>query len=465
MENYQDYECLEIKTIHELYFETVARHADETAFEYSGGAVTYSELNGRVLRAASRMLPYQGKQVFVGVLDPLKFAIAYFSCILSGCVAVLGAPTDYNVFQKSGGNAQLCITDSFVFDGSAEKVPFGAYSVSDTDAVCTILHSSGTEGAPKWVMLSHANICSNIVSGLRKYLMQRVDVFYNIIPYYHAFGLICDFLAPLFVGAKICVPDKKELFFSQMPVFCPTALNVPPAVAARLNHYISAAGSAAAVTGGRLKKILCGGAGLAAEISKTLRKQGINALGCYGLSECSPCVSVNRDEYYKDGSAGIPLGCNDVSIGSDGEVLVSGTNVMKGYYGDEAETRRILSGGVLHTGDLGRIDGDGFLFITGRKKNVIVFDDGTKCSPETYEAQIIAHTDAEEALIRVGNGHAMRLEAVIYVEDNSKQDEIRKYIADLDIKKRIASVLFTNTPLPKNNLGKVQRNYEKRRRY
>lgn len=135
---------------------------------------------------------------------------------------------------------------------------------------------------------------------------------------------------------------------------------------------------------------------------------------------------------------------------------------MKGYYGDEAETCRILSGGVLHTGDLGRIDGDGFLFITGRKKNVIVFDDGTKCSPEIYEAQIVAHTDAEEALIRIGNGQPMRLEALIYATDNSKQDEIRRYITDLDINKRISSVLFTNTPLPKNSLGKVQRNYEKR---
>jgi len=144
--------------------------------------------------------------------------------------------------------------------------------------------------------------------------MTEQDVFYNIIPFSHAFGLVCDLLAPLYVGATICIPDAKSAYLSQMPMFMPTTLNIPPMIAKALYKLIEMKGDTYLITGGALKKVLCGGAALSKELAEVLRKHSINAYGCYGLSEGSPCVSVNRDEFYKDGSAGICLNCNQVKI-------------------------------------------------------------------------------------------------------------------------------------------------------
>ena len=191
---------------------------------------------------------------------------------------------------------------------------------------------------------------------------------------------------------------------------------------------------------------------------KELRKYGIFAYGCYGLSECSPCGAVNRDNFYKDGSAGVPLNCNQIAIANDGEILISGTNVMLGYYEDIDATERIIINGVLHTGDLGYIDEDGFLFITGRKSNLIVFNDGTKCSPEILEAQIVSNTLAEEVIIyQSPQEKRASLNAKIYLPDISRQDEVKKYIVENLEKYKFDHIVFSEDPLPKNSTGKIRR--------
>ena len=212
------------------------------------------------------------------------------------------------------------------------------------------------------------------------------------------------------------------------------------------------------LTGGCLRKILCGGAGLKATVAQELRSYGLYAYGCYGLSECSPCVSVNRDDYYKDGSAGIPLNCNQVSIAADGEILISGSNVMLGYYNDPEATNAVIKNGVLHTGDLGYIDQDGFLFITGRKSNLIVFSDGNKCCPETIEEQICINTPAEEALVFQSKNEARStLCAKIYILNDSAKKAVEEYLKASLTTYTFDSVEFTLEPLPKNATGKLRR--------
>ena len=138
-----------------------------------------------------------------------------------------------------------------------------------------------------------------------------------------------------------------------------------------------------------MEYIICGGAPLEEKYVKKFRSWGVNLYNGYGITECSPVVSVNRNSYWRDGSVGPVLKGCEVRIAADGEVLVKGDNVMLGYYNDEQSTAEALVDGWYHTGDLGHIDTDGFLFLTGRKKNLIILSNGENVSPEEIEARIL----------------------------------------------------------------------------
>ena len=153
------------------------------------------------------------------------------------------------------------------------------------------------------------------------------------------------------------------------------------------------------------------------------------------------------------------LNCNTITIAEDGEILISGTNVMLGYYNDPEATAKVIIDGVLHTGDLGYVDEDGFLFITGRKSNLIVFSDGTKCSPETLEEQIVLNTAAEEALVYQSDvENRATLCAKIYLSDISKKGSVINFIENTLTRHKFDAIDFTEEPLPKNATGKIRRN-------
>jgi long-chain acyl-CoA synthetase len=151
--------------------------------------------------------------------------------------------------------------------------------------------------------------------------------------------------------------------------------------------------------GGNLEYIICGGASIDVKYIKDFRTWGINILNGYGITECSPVVSVNRNYYWRDGSVGQVLcGC-EVKIAEDKEILIKGDNVMLGYYKDERATKSVLHDGWYHTGDLGYTDKDNFLFITGRKKNLIILSNGENVSPEELEMLIMRDSAVEEVLV------------------------------------------------------------------
>lgn len=450
---YPDYVVKNIRSFKDLINVMLTEHGSTIAFSRSDGDVEYGELVDRVLRFANGISKVKCERIRIDVDNAVSFASAYLAIVAVGKTAVLGEsslPLDDGVFN----------VDDEVYLKYSDNAPLSVSALPDLDIdrVCTILHSSGTASAPKGIMLSQKNICSDVVAGLQKYSMRKGDRFIGLIPYYHAFGIVCDLLGPFLVGATIYVLDNKNAFFSEMPHIKPTMLNVPPIIAETMLKLIKSVKSADAVTGGCIRKILCGGAGLKASVSEELREYGINAYGCYGLSECSPCVAVNRDDYYKDGSAGVPLNCNVVTIAEDGEILVSGTNVMKGYCNDSESADGVLVDGVLHSGDLGYIDEDGFLFVTGRKSNLIVFDDGTKCSPESLEEQIVLNTSAEEALVyRCDKELRATLCARIYLPDISKKESVIDFVTRKLTNRKFDSIEFTETPLPKNATGKIKR--------
>lgn len=340
--------------------------AFETADEQ---AVSYHELVERIARERMEMDgASEGRFVEVSDADPVQFAARYLAVVSSGrCAVLCGLAKE----QK----AQLV------------DVPEG---------VCTFAASSGTSGDPKVVMLTEAGLLADLTAGLELYEFARGGRYAKLLPYTHAFGLVCDLLAPLVTGGTIAVPHASTTFVAELPHMAPTALNLPPRAAAMLADLLD--------TGTyklpSLRKILCGGAGLAASVAQRLRVHGIEAFGCYGLTECSPCVSVNRDSWHKDSSCGVALRCNEIRTGEGGEVLVRGANVMAGYLGrPELTARRIDSDGWLHSGDVGHIDKDGFLFVDGRLDDVIVLADGTMVAPEVLERALGANLTIAQTLV------------------------------------------------------------------
>ena len=340
--------------------------AFETADE---PAVSYHELVERIARERIEMDEAgEGRFVEVSDADPVQFAVCYLAVVSSGRCAVLCRLTEEQKAQLAG-------------------VP---------DGVCTLAGSSGTSGEPKVVMLTEAGLLADLTAGLELYEFARDGRYAKLLPYTHAFGLVCDLLAPLVTGGTIAVPHASATFVAELPHMAPTALNLPPRAAAILADLLDAG----AYKLPSLRKILCGGAGLAASVTQRLRVHGIEAFGCYGLTECSPCVSVNRDSWHKDGSCGVALRCNQVRVGESGEVLVRGANIMAGYLGKpELTAARVDNDGWLHTGDVGHIDQDGFLYVDGRLDDVIVLADGTMVAPEVLERALGANLTIAQTLV------------------------------------------------------------------
>lgn len=456
MINYSDYHAKSYSSIVELFRCAVAEYRDKTAFLKTDGKISFDQFEREVQGVAIALGKRKNKKFCLKINDPYKFAAAYFAVQLIECVAFLEDAASDNILED---DIAIIKDEDLTHLSSGGKVEQFHYPSSvDCTKVCTILHSSGTTGECKWIMLTHKNLCDNVESGLKKYLMRADDRFLNVIPYSHAFGLVCDLLAPISVGATICIPDSKDKFFSQMRHFEPTVINAPPIIAKTLLDLLNAQKNAQLVTGGKIKKILCGGAKVGADICAGLRNYGINVYGCYGISECSPCVAVNRDLYYKDGSAGVSLDCNVITIADDGEILVRGTNVMAGYYGDNRATDCVIKEGTLYTGDLGYFDDDGFLFVTGRKDNLIVLDDGTKCSPERYEELIVNNTPAKEVLIysETFNG-TQRLCMLVYLDDDSYCEGVRAFVNGIKTMHVFDKIDFTFLPLAKTSTGKIIR--------
>ena len=211
---------------------------------------------------------------------------------------------------------------------SDAREPFD-FPETNPDDACTVLFTSGTTGERKGVMLSQVNLLSNVIASCQMYEFRSSDVYLNVLPFYHSYGLTAALLIVLYTGGTICLGGGAKYLFRDLPIYKPTQLHLVPAMAKMLLKRIETDGVEKA-TGGNLRKILSGGAHTPAELSIGFRKHGIGLYGCYGITECSPAVCLNRDKFYKDGSVGMAVPCNEIKIADSGEVLVRGSNVMIG---------------------------------------------------------------------------------------------------------------------------------------
>lgn len=340
----------------------------------------------------------------------------------------------------------------------------------DEDDVAMIIYTSGTTGKSKGVMLLHKNLFNN-VEALGIAPMPGV-VFMSVLPVHHAFCLVMDWLQGFNIGATISINDSLLHLVKNMSVFKPfVILMVPLMLETIYKRLRSAAGKMTPeevrqkVFGGNLERIYSGGAHLEPFYIEEFAKYGVQVLEGYGMSECSPVISTNTVECYKPGSIGKPLPNVEIKF-EDGEILVRSTSVMQGYYKMEQETGETLKDGWLHTGDKGYMDEDGFLFINGRVKNLIILSNGENISPEEIESKIALDPLVNEVII-TGDGNA--LTAHIYPEQefaagkgedelkNDLQKVLDTYNKEQPTYRQLSKLVVRKNPFLKTSTRKILR--------
>ena len=290
------------------------------------------------------------------------------------------------------------------------------------DELSVLLFTSGTTGASKGVMLSHGNLVENLMAAPTVLRVTDKDIFFSILPVHHTYECTCGFLMPLYKGSAIAYCEGLKHIQKNLAEVSPTMLLGVPLIFESLykkiwgnvrkqgkekalktllaiNRNTKKVGldiskkvlkDITALFGGRMRMLICGGAAINPEILEGFKDFGIMAVQGYGLTECGPLGALNPDTKAKSASAGraIPgFGMKIASPDEDGigEVCLSGGNIMLGYYNNPEATAEVIKDGWYYTGDLGYIDKEGYLFITGRKKNVIITKNGKNVFPEELE--------------------------------------------------------------------------------
>ena len=358
------------------------------------------------------------------------------------------------------------------------------------EKTAAILFTSGTSGKSKGVELTNKNIAFELNRTCQLYKPSGNVL--AILPFHHAFGLIVGifmavnyeeavyinkspkyvkknlqdfkpqtiFMVPMFVEffhkqiwAEI---DKKGKTAATKGLMASTDLLLKTGVDVRKKTY----SAIHKVFGGNLEYIICGGAALDPMYVKEFRSWGIEILNGYGTTECSPCTAVNRPFHHKDGSVGVIIPETEVRVSEEGEILFKGDHVMKGYYKDEEATNAVIIDGWYHTGDLGFVDEEGFITLTGRKKNLIILSNGENLSPEELEEDFARDPAVKEVLVYDENS---KIVAEIFPEDDYLGNQA--YFNELKEKinnkrpmfKRIAIVKLRNEEFIKNGSMKIVR--------
>lgn len=274
------------------------------------------------------------------------------------------------------------------------------------DSLATILYTSGTTGEPKGVCLTHRNLVSNALATLAMFDQQQDDARVCFLPLSHIFARTCDLYTWIASGAKLALAESRETVVADCGAVQPTHISGVPYFYDKVYRGLVDAGMAdepgvvCQLLGGRLRMCASGGAALPGHLFDFYEKQRTPVLQGYGLTESSPVITVSVPEANKRGSAGRAIPDVEIRIADDGEILTRGPHVMQGYWQDEAATRACIDAdGWLATGDLGHLDDEGFLFITGRKKEIIVTAAGKNIAPVMLESLLMADPLILQAII------------------------------------------------------------------
>ena len=274
------------------------------------------------------------------------------------------------------------------------------------DDLATIIYTSGTTNRPKGVMLSQRNLVTNSLAGSDAIASDCTALWFNWLPYSHIFARLVDHYSTTRMGMTVALAQSAATVLDDLREVEPSYFSSVPRLLEKIwAHVVSfppekRAKEAQRLVGRRLIQISSGGAPLPVHVANELRDAGVIVLEGYGLTETSPIVSFNRREEWMVGTVGRAIPGVELRIADDGEILTRGPHIMQGYWREpEATAAAIEQDGWFHTGDIGTLNSEGYLSITGRKKDLIVTAGGKNVVPAALEAMLIQDPFIEQALV------------------------------------------------------------------
>ena len=497
-------------TIREIVVYAAEQFGDGDAIRYKIGkneieAKSYAQLkkDSESFSCVLEVLGEKGNHVALTGLTSYQWITAYLGIVNSGSVAVpldVSLPAEEMCELIDRADATVFVVDEIRKDVMAivkERCPklkylismqkeasdenslsFGALMaehegccdvIPESDRLCTIMFTSGTTGKSKGVMLTQRNLAENATCLDMKIPARTVIL--SVLPIHHAYCLSMDILKGISLGSIICINDSLLRVAKNIKLFKPNMiLMVPLMIETMAKKLEDAEGLPPQIVknevfGEQFHTICSGGAYLNPAYIDLFAKYGITILQGYGMTECAPVISTSRSWNIKKEAVGQLMPNCEVKI-VDEEILVKGSSVMMGYYKMPEETAEALTDGWLHTGDLGYVDEEGFIHLTGRKKNLIITKNGENVSPEEIENKVGENRLVQEILVRENEGV---IEAEIFPDYEYAQKkeitDIRAYLQKVidafnqgaPAYKRIYSLKVRETEFEKTPSKKIKR--------
>ncbi len=390
------------------------RYGDQPALSNEKESVTYRELRQRVAgkrHLLARMGMPNGTNV--GLLDVNSVEeVEWFLAVTSyGCCAVMLPPSmSPEVLRRAADHYELsALIQGDSFASKTEGLSLKIISMHEMDEegsdpknvqatdLAAIFFTGGTTGTPKGVMLSHQALMRGAKNGTYRRGTIYGQTLVAALPFTHVFGMIFSMLSGLYCGSHVGVCSEMRLLFREMGRVRPTTMIAVPGMAELMLSVAKAKGIEA--LGGRLKLIICGAAPVPAKLREGFDPLGVEVLAGYGLTETANLVSGNLDMSLHPDSVGKQYPDQEYRL-VEGELQVRGDMLFDGYWKDEAATQAAMTqDGWFRTGDLARVDTDGFLYIVGRSKNLIILSNGENVSPEEVEAAFYRSPCVRECLV------------------------------------------------------------------
>ena len=501
------------------------RNYEKTALKWKDKEVSYRDLLNEVA-FFSTLFPEKTKRVLIFSENRLEWIYSFYASWKNNCTVI---PVDYlstveevaYIAQDSHPEVFFCsrereailrkVVESLpytpriiIYEDIGEHPDYAEGHIVEDDLknsvlldTALIIYTSGTTGSPKGVMLSYENILANVEAVSIGVLIYSIDERVMILlPLHHIFPLLGSMVAPLFVGATVAISpslqsedivttlqQNKITIIIGVPrlykVICKGVLDkINQKKIARLFFLLAKKVKSRTFSkvlfkavhnkfGGELKYLVCGGAALDPDVGRNFTTLGFEILEGFGMTEAAPMITFTRPGQVTIGSAGTAMSCTDIEI-RDGEVVASGKNIMQGYLNRPEETAEVLREGWLYTGDLGHLDEKGRIFITGRKKEIIVLPSGKNINPVLIEQKLETLTncinevgvfvkdDVLQAVIQP-DFLKIRENSITDMDDFFRWKVIDLYNQAVSPSKRILKFTLIDDELPKTRLSKLRR--------
>lgn len=496
-----------------------ARLFPSTKFFISGDKdcpyVTGAELKTCCGHFGELMQSEQGRHIAILGPNGAAWITAFFAVVCAGCTTVplhLGCPDDELEYCLKKSDSTMLIYDKSC-EASARALAerISGLEIIETHELLRRLHepaeeyfpelapddmsalyfTSGTTSLSRCVILTHRNMGSHCTAAMSALPLSPDDAGLSILPPSHTFELMTNIVGALHCGGTLYINESIRTVKRNLAKYSPTILVVVPLVlqtlhkeilntakkqgklealqkGLKLSGFLQKLGidishrlfkDVYSVLGGKLRYFLCGGAALDRELIEFYKRLGITVIQGYGITECSPIVAANLPEANRFGSIGRTFPCCETRI-IDGEICVRGDSVSPGYYKDDAANKEAFRDGWFHTGDLGRVDRDGYLYFTGRRKNLIILANGENVSPEEPEERLYQIDGVVDAVVYEKN---QTITAEIYADKDifpnvsalwTAVDNVNRSLA---VYKRIGNVIMRDEPFEKTATQKIKR--------